>query len=302
MAPLSRINAGSHDGRSYGIYAKNYGTGALSITTTGTTTGATDGISATNSRGTDLTINAAETEGGENGIRAKHFGTGALSITTTGTTTGGTTKDGIYAYKFEGTDLTINVTELGAVIGGLHGIKAENIGYSTGALSITTTGETTGTDGDGIYAKNSGTDLTINAATTRGGRNGIYARNSGTGALSITTTGTTTGYGTNLPFVNVQLPAGIYAKSEGGGAVNITTSGAVTGGLHGINVQSRTNDGNNGKTSITVTSTSTITTSAVGGHGILNRMEKNSGNAFCTFVEIRCFQRYHCRWHHKNYR
>ena len=36
-------------------------------------------------------------------------------------------------------------------------------------------------------------DLTINAATTTGGNDGIYAYNNGTGALSITTTGTTTG-------------------------------------------------------------------------------------------------------------
>ena len=35
--------------------------------------------------------------------------------------------------------------------------------------------------------------LTINAATTTGGNDGIYADNNGTGALSITTTGTTTG-------------------------------------------------------------------------------------------------------------
>ena len=40
-------------------------------------------------------------------------------------------------------------------------------------------------------------DLTINAATTTGGYYGIYAYNNGTGALSITTTGTTTG-GTNF--------------------------------------------------------------------------------------------------------
>ena len=41
----------------------------------------------------------------------------------------------------------------------------------SGALSITTTGTTTGTNYDGIYANNSsaGTSLTINAATTTGG-------------------------------------------------------------------------------------------------------------------------------------
>ena len=89
--------------------------------------------------------------------------------------------------------------------------------------------------------------------------------NKGTGALSITTTGDTTG----------KTFDGIYALSTDGGAVNITTSGAVTGGRHGIYAKTRnqTRDGNIGKTTINVGSTSTITTSAVGGYGILNRME-----------------------------
>ena len=37
--------------------------------------------------------------------------------------------------------------------------------------------------------------------------------------------------------------------------------------------ENQTRDGNIGKTTINVGSTSTITTSAVGGYGILNRME-----------------------------
>ena len=68
---------------------------------------------------------------------------------------------------------------------------------ASGALSITTTGTTIGTDTDGIEAWNYGTDLTIDAATTSGGEFGIYAVNDGSGALSITTTGTTTGGTTN---------------------------------------------------------------------------------------------------------
>ena len=65
----------------------------------------------------------------------------------------------------------------------------------TGALSITTTGKTTGGTCEMALMRiqYAGTDLTINAATTTGGTYGIYAQNNGTGALSITTTGTTTG-------------------------------------------------------------------------------------------------------------
>ena len=78
------------------------------------------------------------------------------------------------------------------ITGAVDGINAYN--YGDGALSITTTGTTTGTSGDGIYAYNDGNGgLTINAATTTGGNDGIDAYNNGSGALSITTTGTTTG-------------------------------------------------------------------------------------------------------------
>ena len=78
------------------------------------------------------------------------------------------------------------------IAGAVDGINAYN--YGDGALSITTTGTTTGTSGDGICAYNDGNGgLTINAATTTGGNDGIDAYNKGSGALSITTTGTTTG-------------------------------------------------------------------------------------------------------------
>ena len=43
------------------------------------------------------------------------------------------------------------------------------------------------------YNSSAGTSLTINAATTTGATDGIDAYNIGSGALSITTTGTTTG-------------------------------------------------------------------------------------------------------------
>ena len=65
-------------------------------------------------------------------------------------------------------ELPLKMKTAGATITGAdNGIYAINNG--TGALSITTTGDTEGTTGDGIYAYNEGTDLTINAATTTGG-------------------------------------------------------------------------------------------------------------------------------------
>jgi outer membrane autotransporter protein len=81
-------------GEYYGIGARNYGTGALSVTSTGTATGTgffSDGIFAYNSgTGTDLTIISADASGGYYGIGASNYGTGATSITVTGDVTGGT--------------------------------------------------------------------------------------------------------------------------------------------------------------------------------------------------------------------
>ena len=118
---------------------------------------------------------------------------GAISITTTGETKG-SQNIGISAINANanGTSLTINAA---TTSGGLNGIRTFNSG--DGALEIKTTGTTTGSTNEGIYAFMSNTastgDLTINAANTEGGTNGIYAKNYGTGALGITTTGTTTG-------------------------------------------------------------------------------------------------------------
>ena len=64
-----------------GIYALNQGSGALSITTSGTVRGFGAGIEARN-YGTNLTVSAANVTGGTFGVYAVNQGSGALSITT----------------------------------------------------------------------------------------------------------------------------------------------------------------------------------------------------------------------------
>ncbi|MDC1455900.1 hypothetical protein N8338_02385, partial [Amylibacter sp.] len=256
-----------------GIFAQNYGSGALSITTTGKTTGTKgDGIYAYNSSEStgDLTIITAETSGGiatevfggDNGIYAWDRGIGDLNITTSGTTTG-ENGDGIYAWK--DTSGALSITTNGTTTGGLRGIYAYN---ETGTSSLTiiavntyggeyteddieankdgihannlgsgalsiTTTGKTTGGDDGIDADNFGTDLTINAVTTTGKRDGIFAQNYGSGALSITTTGNTTGTDYD----------GIYAynSSESTGDLTIITAetsggiaAEVLGGDYGI--------------------------------------------------------------------
>jgi len=218
-----------------GITARNYGIGALSITTQAVTGTTDDGIDALND-GTSLTIitNGAVI-GDDRGIYANNQGNGALMITTQAVT--GTNENGIYAYN-RGTDLTINAQ--GAVTGGDDGIEARN---DSGTLSITTAMAVTGTAGDGINAYNSfGTSLTINAqGTVTGGDDGIEAGNR-SGVLSITTTQTVIG----------MAGIGIDAFNDGTDLI-IDAQGAVTGGTIGIDA---VNDGNS---ILSITTTQAVT-------------------------------------------
>jgi len=212
----------------YGIYGDNRGTGALSITSTGTvsTTGTNGyGIFALNrSTGTNVTVNSNTVTGVGSGIYATNYGTGALSITSTGTATAtGVSSRGIYALSSPtGTNLTVTANN---VTGVAFGIFGDNRG--TGALSITSTGtvSATGTNGYGIYALSShtGTNLTVTANNVTGVAYGIFGDNRGTGALSITSTGTVSATGTN--------GYGIFAVNKTR-AISLTVSGTVTGGSY----------------------------------------------------------------------
>ena len=175
------------------------------------------------------------------------------------------------------------------ITGAVDGIDVYN---TVGAISITTTGETKGSQNIGISAINAnanGTSLTINAATTSGGLNGIRTFNSGDGALEIKTTGTTTGstYEGIYAFMSNTASTGdltinaanteggtngIYAVNRGTGALSITTSGAITGGTgYGI----RTITAANKTTTITLNSGAVSSTA---GLGIFN----NDGNSPTT--------------------
>lgn len=155
--------ASSISGAERGIDALNVGTGALSITTSGTVT-ATSG----------------------DGIRADQYSSaGGLNITATGQVTGAGGA-GIYAVNFSATGTTVSATD---VAGGFAGIAVNN---GAGAVSITTTGQATGTTGDGISATTQN-DMTISVVDVSGGRSGIYAYHRGTGAASISVSGTVTG-------------------------------------------------------------------------------------------------------------
>ncbi|WP_184871678.1 hypothetical protein [Mesorhizobium sangaii] len=235
------IRAADASGAGNGINAINQGTGALSITASGTVASTSDlsSIGAANF-GTDLSIVAANATGQ---INAHNYGSGELSITVTGTAAA-SAFSAIFARNHAGTNLTITAS---GTVTGTSGIYSRNDG--SGALLITATDAVTGTINNGIYANNSGgTDLTIEAVNVSGGTSGIHAEHYGTGALSITATGTVTGTAgdgiyartfsdvissTDLTIETTNVSGGTYgisAEHHGTGALSITATGTVTGG------------------------------------------------------------------------
>lgn len=115
-------------GGNFGINAGHYGSGALSVTSTGTVTGnVINGIDASNANGSDLTIQANNVLGSNDGIYAVNFGTGLSSITTTGSITG-TNEYGIYAVTSRTGQVSLKVADSSLVQGGIAGINLNSAG------------------------------------------------------------------------------------------------------------------------------------------------------------------------------
>lgn len=274
------------NGGTQGIYARNSGTGALSITAQGAVTGiAGSGIFARNDEdATDLEITATAVSGAAaRVIDARNYGTGTLSITTTGAVSGG--DNGIYAINYGGTDLAIQTA---AVTGSVSGILAYSLG--TGALTVTSTGAVTGSGTDygshGIRAltQTTTTDMTISTAAVTGGNIGIGATHNGTGALAITSNGTVTGTrdrgitatntatGTSLSVSAAGASGanfGINVQNFGSGPLTVNTTGTVSGGQTGISAE------NLGAGAVSIVSTGTVTGTGVSGIYARNRASGN---------------------------
>jgi hypothetical protein len=237
---LAITATGTVKGKTYGIYARNEGSGALSITAATVTGQDDDGIFVKNtSSGTDISITTSgAVTGQEKGIYVLNHGAGSLAISTT--SVAGTDEAGMLVRNYSSaSDLTITAT--GAVSGKFSGIYAAN--YGGGALTISVT-DVTGADGfsqhnqaNGIEVKNAGTSLTITSSgDVTGAYNGFAAKNLGTGATVISAVNVTGSAGN-----------GIYAVgSYSTGDLTVTTTGAVSGAIHGIRTE------NDGTGSITI--------------------------------------------------
>lgn len=154
-----------------GIVATGSGPGPLTVSAPAVVTeSAGDGIYAkNNSPGTDLTVTTTDVSGRDDGIDARNYGTGALSVTSTGTVTG-LNYDGIFALNYYASIGNVNIDAVDDVTGGTSGILVRN--YGAGSITITSSGDVTGTTAAGITAQhmdNSGTDLVI---TTTGAVSG----------------------------------------------------------------------------------------------------------------------------------
>ena len=228
-----------------GVQAVNSGSGDLSIAATGTISGAGDGISAIDTGvGSVSVATTGDVTGGEDGIEARNNVGGDVVVTTMSGTVTGTGGAGINAYNSAtGTDTTIVAD--GTVSGGTFGVTAVHDG--SGSLSISGVGAISGTEFDGVYARNQGTatSMTIElGGPVSGGVDGVEAFNNGTGQLSITTAGSVTGatgvgvgalhYGdAEMTIATGDVSGatfGVYAENNGAGFLSITTAGAVSGG------------------------------------------------------------------------
>lgn len=236
---------GTIGGTAHGIYARNEGSGDITITANGSVTGTdfggdtyvkNDGIYAKNF-GANLTVTTgigSTITGEHNGIDARNYGSGNLTITTNGDVTGDKF-DAIYAVN-SGDALSVTVNAQSVVKGFGNGIGAFNNG--SGDLAIKVDGSVTSEGYDGIHARNEGANLIITTSVGSSVRgegpspesededsNGIDAVNEGSGYLKITADGEVFG----------NFNDGIYAKNEGTDLIIETgTQSVVKGGGNGI--------------------------------------------------------------------
>ncbi|MEM6747921.1 MAG: autotransporter outer membrane beta-barrel domain-containing protein [Pseudomonadota bacterium] len=190
----------------------------ITIVSTGTVMGGTDGIQV-NANGLGATrISAAYVTGANgDGINAVNQATATdLTITTTGLVQGQV--DGIEAYQQGTGALIVNAYEVSGITG--YGVYAHNTSAAIGDVSVTVSGRVNVSSSAGISAINRGSgNVYVNSNGLSSSGIGINASNtSASGAdLTVVASGSISGYG-----------AGIQAAQSGAGNLVVNTY-AVTG-------------------------------------------------------------------------
>ena len=230
-----RLSAASVTSSGYGIWARDAGSGTLSVAASGSVTAATgvaaaSGIRAAKlSAGGNLVVTAATVSGGLRGIHATEEGDGTLTVTATGSVTStGSGPDGaaIRAMAAEAGDVTVRAAD---VFGAGHGIWASSDG--SGTLSVTATGSVVSSGSfagaSGVRAENSGSgSVSVSVASVTSQSFGVRASGAG-GTLSVSASGQIVSGGADAD------SSGIRALNSEGD-VAVTASSSVTGALRGI--------------------------------------------------------------------
>ncbi len=213
-----------------------------------------DGIHAFSRAGNLNITTGADTlvRGDHNGIDAVLQGygedNGSLSIMADGYVSG-YGYDGIYA-RNGGINLEITTGAQSVVRGGGHGIQARN--YGSGELNIEANGYVAGYStneydpGDGIYARNFGTTLTITTGSgsiVRGdGDDGIDAAQFGDGDLTVNVHGSVTGRGEAFEDYDAFGIDAVHRGYDGVVNINVFGDGLVQGKTGGIGVYTNFRD------------------------------------------------------------
>ena len=180
-----------------GVFARNSGAGALSISTSGSVTGAdgASGIHAVGGAG-GVTVRAASASGEASGVRAEASGGGALDVAVSGPVAGlGTDAQdaGIRATARGG---SLSVAVGGSVTGGNDGVAVRN--EAAGSLRV----------------------AVASGASVSGGQAGIRVSGAMDGAAEISAAGRVSGDA-----------AGVHVRGSGSGPISIVASAAISGGV-----------------------------------------------------------------------
>lgn len=220
--------AGAVSGSENGIFARNYGTGATTITTANVNGVSDSGIDAETFDDTsDLIVDtsAGSITADQTGVRASNNGSGILSITTADVTSENDT--GIRASSAGG-NIIVN-TSVGAVEGNIDGIRLINNG--SGSATITTS-DISANGGSAISVNSGSSTLGLTIDTTAGalnsGGSAIVALNAGGGNVAVRT-GDITTINEFASGVNVRQ----YGANDGEVLVD-TTAGDLNTGFFGV--------------------------------------------------------------------
>ncbi len=249
------INAAGITANEDGILATLFGTGDVSVTTTGAVLGQIDGVHVINNAGNgNVAVKVASTTGVRNGLEISNRSTGSVNVTATGALTGGAGFDGARIVNgtgaigdVSGLDLIAN---LASASGGSSGAVLINNG--TGRTAVTATGPLVGGTADGLFAGvfGDGGDLDVNVVDTTGGRYGVVTSYTGLADTRLVSTGTARGgesgvrlfshTGTGSIVADIRnatgVEYGVETETQGNGGLTLLTRGIVEGGIAGIDV------------------------------------------------------------------